>query len=104
MTTDIIQKVDTKEDTDISEPKWFKVILINDDYTPIEFVVMILRKVYGKSTDDATRVTMEIHKNGQGIAGVYRFEIAEQKAFETLTIARGEKFPLNVKLEETDSP
>lgn len=103
MTTDTVSKANTKEETDISEPKWFKVVFLNDDYTPVEFVVQILKKIFGKTTDDANKIAIAIHKNGQGVAGIYRFEIAEQKAIETVTIARNEKFPLNVKLEETDS-
>ena len=103
MSTETASNVDTQEDMDIAEPKWFKVVFINDDYTPVEFVVQVLKSIFGKSTDDANKVAMEIHKNGQGVAGIYRFEIAEQKCVETITIARREKFPLNVRLEETDS-
>jgi ATP-dependent Clp protease adaptor protein ClpS len=81
-------------------PNKYKVVLLNDDSTPMDFVVEILMSIFNKSISDAEAVTMEVHTKGKGIAGIYFFEIAEQKVFEATTISRNNGFPLSFKIEE----
>lgn len=97
MSTDTITKRETK--LNIRKPSMFKVIFNNDDKTPMEFVIEILMKIYHHDEKAATAITLEIHEKGKGVAGVYTFEIAEQKATETVTAARAFGFPLSVTVE-----
>lgn len=100
MTVDTDVKIDEKIKQKINEPKRWKVILLNDDLTPIDFVIEILINIFKHTQETAKEITMEIHNNGSGIAGVYSFEIAEIRAVETTTLARSNGFPLQVKMEE----
>jgi ATP-dependent Clp protease adaptor protein ClpS len=100
MAVDSDVKIDEKVKQKIEEPKRWKVILLNDDYTPMEFVIQVLQEIFKHSQDTATNITMQIHNEGSGIAGVYNFEIAEVKAVEATTLARSNGFPLQVKMEE----
>jgi ATP-dependent Clp protease adaptor protein ClpS len=93
-------KIDEKIKQKIEEPKRWKVVFLNDDYTPMDFVISILTTVFKHSQDTATNITMQIHNEGSGIAGVYTFEIAEVKAVEATTLSRSNGFPLQIKLEE----
>jgi ATP-dependent Clp protease adaptor protein ClpS len=82
------------------EPALYKVVLLNDDYTTMEFVVNVLETVFQKSPAEAYRIMMQVHVNGSGIAGVYPWEVAETKV-ETLTsMARHAEFPLRAAIEE----
>lgn len=96
--TDI--KLDERIKIRVNEPKRWKVILLNDDTTPIEFVVSLLVEVFKHTVDSAKDITMQIHEQGAGIAGVYSFEIAEAKAVEATQLARTNGYPLQIKLEE----
>jgi len=96
--TDI--QLDEKIKVTVSEPKRWKVILLNDDSTPIEFVVSILIEIFKHNTESAKEVTLQVHETGSGIAGTYSFEIAEAKAVEATSQARAEGYPLQIKLEE----
>ena len=100
MTVDSDVKIDEKVKQKVEEPKRWKVILLNDDYTPMEFVIQVLQEIFKHSQDTATNITMQIHNEGSGIAGIYNFEIAEVKAVEATTLARSNGFPLQVKMEE----
>ena len=82
-------------------PKSFKVILHNDDWTPMEFVVFVLMEVFNKAEEVATAIMLDVHKKGKGVAGVYSFQIAEQKVFDTLQLAKHNEFPLRASAEET---
>jgi ATP-dependent Clp protease adaptor protein ClpS len=82
------------------EPKKFKVIFLNDDTTPMEFVISVLIEIFKHSEETATSLTMEIHEEGSSVVGVYNHEIAEQKAIETTTVSRNHGFQLQVRLEE----
>jgi ATP-dependent Clp protease adaptor protein ClpS len=93
-------KIDEKVKQKIQEPKHWKVIFLNDEYTPMDFVIQVLQEVFKHSHDTATNITMQVHNEGSGIAGVYTFEIAEVKAVEATTLARSSGFPLQVKMEE----
>ena len=97
-TTDI--KLDEKIKQKVMEPKKWKLILLNDDQTPMDFVVGILTEVFKHSEDGARDITLQIHQQGSGIAGTYTFEIAEAKAVESTNLARASGFPLQIKLEE----
>jgi ATP-dependent Clp protease adaptor protein ClpS len=82
------------------DPTLFKVVLLNDDYTTMEFVVSVLEAVFQKSPAEAYRIMMQVHVNGSGIAGVYPWEVAETKV-ETLTsMARHAEYPLRATIEE----
>ena len=97
-TTDI--KLDEKIKIKVTEPRQWKVILLNDDTTPMEFVISLLVEIFKHNDSTAKDITMEIHQTGSGIAGSYSFEIAEAKAVEATNLARGNGFPLQIKLEE----
>jgi len=96
--TDI--KLDEKLKKDVQPPKKYKVILLNDERTPMEWVVGILIEVFKHDNRTAKELTMSIHTEGSGVAGIYSFEVAESKTNETITASRNAGFPLRVKLEE----
>lgn len=91
---------DAKTKTKTKTPGMFKVVLINDDYTPMEFVTQILIELFGKSKEEAVAVMMLIHKKGRGVGGIFTKEIADQKAKETMFSARHYNYPLSCKVEE----
>jgi ATP-dependent Clp protease adaptor protein ClpS len=80
-------------------PPQYKVLLLNDDYTPMEFVVYVLERFFNKSLLEAERVMSEAHEKGVSVAGVYTFEIAETKVNQVLIVAKEEGYPLRVTLE-----
>jgi ATP-dependent Clp protease adaptor protein ClpS len=84
----------------IEKPPLFKVLLHNDDYTTVDFVVKILKLVFHKSMDDATRIMLSVHRSGIGVAGVYPYEIAEAKVARVAELARADNFPLLCTLEQ----
>lgn len=86
--------------TRIKEPSKYKVVLFNDDYTPVEFVVALLMSVFKHSESSAKQITMRIHNEGSGIAGIYTYEIAEQKQMEAQIISRNNNHPLQIKVVE----
>lgn len=83
-----------------TRPSMFKVFLLNDDYTTMEFVVEVLQNVFGKSTVEATQVMLHVHRNGKGLAGVYARDIAETKIAQVHTLARDNGFPLKCDMEK----
>lgn len=83
-----------------AEPKRYKVIFLNDDTTPMDFVIEVLIEIFKHTEETATGITMEIHTEGSGVVGVYTHEIAEQKAIETTNLARNHGFQLQIRLEE----
>ena len=83
-----------------TEPKKYKVIFLNDDTTPMEFVISVLLEIFKHSEETATNITLQIHTEGSGVVGVYTHEIAEQKAVETTTLSRNHGFQLQVRIEE----
>lgn len=96
--TDI--QLDEKIKVTVQEPKRWKVIILNDDSTPMDFVISVLVEIFRHNPDSAKNITMQVHETGSGIAGVYSFEIAEVKAVEATNSARTNGFPLQIKLEE----
>lgn len=85
----------------LKRPPLYRVILLNDDYTPMEFVVQVLQKVFGMDRSTATRVMLEVHTKGKGICGVYTFEIAETKVAQVTALAQQHQHPLLCTMEET---
>ena len=85
----------------LKRPSLYQVILINDDYTPMEFVVEVLESVFSMERPNATRVMLEVHTKGKGICGVYNFEIAETKVAQVMSIAQQQQHPLLCTMEES---
>jgi ATP-dependent Clp protease adaptor protein ClpS len=83
----------------LQKPKLYKCLLHNDDYTPMEFVVLVLKQVYNKSDPDATAIMLYAHTRGYAVAGVYSAEIAETKVAETMALAAEAQFPLLCTME-----
>lgn len=96
--TDI--QLDEKIKVRVSEPKKWKVILLNDDHTPMDFVISLLMEIFKHTSKSAEDIMLTVHETGSGIAGVYSFEIAEAKAVEATNLSRANGFPLQIKLEE----
>lgn len=93
-------KIDEKIVTKISPPKLWKVVFLNDNKTPIEFVIGLLSDIFKHGEESARSITMEIHNTGSGVAGIYSYEIAEHKSIEATTLARNNGFPLKIQIEE----
>ena len=85
----------------LKEPPLYRVVLINDDFTPMEFVVDILESVFGMERTRATQVMLEVHTKGKGVCGVYNFEIAETKVAQVMGIAQQHQHPLLCTMEES---
>ena len=85
----------------LKEPPLYRVVLINDDYTPMEFVVDILESIFGMERTRATQVMLEVHTKGKGICGVYNYEIAETKVAQVMGIAKQHEHPLLCEMEES---
>ncbi len=90
----------TRTRTKTARPPMFKVILLNDDYTPMEFVVEVLKAVFHKPHAEATRIMLHVHQNGMGVAGVYPYEIADTKVRTVEDLARQAEYPLKCTLEK----
>jgi ATP-dependent Clp protease adaptor protein ClpS len=97
--TDTATKQKSLVTTDLIEPRKFKVIILNDDKTPMDFVMDVLMNIYHHDQAQSQELTMKIHNEGSAVVGVYPYEIAEQKGIETTQIARQAGYPLNVKIE-----
>ena len=92
-------KIDEKIKEEIKEPGKFKIIMINDNQTPMDFVVDILQRIFRHSHATAEQITLTIHTEGSAIVGTYSFEVAEQKSSEALALSRANGFPLQLKIE-----
>jgi ATP-dependent Clp protease adaptor protein ClpS len=89
-----------KEETEIREPKMYRVILHNDHYTTMEFVIEILVKIFHKPAREASRIMLDVHRRGSGHCGVYSFDIARTKVAQVHALARQHEFPLRCSYEE----
>ena len=89
----------TEDVSQTKEPRLYKVLLHNDDYTSMEFVIAILETVFHKSTNDATKIMLNVHNEGLGIAGVYTREICETKISVVHQLAKKNEFPLRCSME-----
>jgi len=95
--TSVITKVKPKT----KRPNLYRVLILNDDYTPMEFVVDVLERIFNMDRTTATRVMLEVHTRGKGVCGVFTFEIAETKVAQVTTYARQHQHPLLCTMEET---
>jgi ATP-dependent Clp protease adaptor protein ClpS len=92
--------IDTRTERRVQKPKMFKVLLHNDDYTTMEFVVYVLQGVFHRSETDAMQIMLHVHKHGIGVAGVYTREVAESRIAQVESLARAHEFPLRCSMEE----
>ena len=90
----------TERKQKLQKPPLYKVLLHNDDFTTMEFVVFVLVQVFHKSEEDALRIMLAVHQQGVGVAGVYTYEVAETKVNQVLNLAQAHEYPLLCTLEE----
>lgn len=98
MAYDIEHELD--DEIEIVEPKKYKVFLLNDDYSTMDFVIDVLTTIFKKSVDEATKIMLNIHNNGKDVCGIYTHEIASTKVAQVKTKARKSGFPLKAVMEE----
>ncbi len=91
---------DVKNDQEIREPKMYQVILHNDDYSTMDFVIEVLISIFHKPAADATRIMLDVHEKGKGICGVYTYDIAATRVARVHQLAKKREFPLKCSLEE----
>ncbi|MBL8672207.1 MAG: ATP-dependent Clp protease adapter ClpS [Alphaproteobacteria bacterium] len=94
-TTGVVVKAKPKT----KKPSMYKVLMLNDDYTPMEFVVHVLEKFFSKNREEATRIMLHVHRKGVGVCGVYTYEVAETKVAQVIDFARQHQHPLQCTLE-----
>jgi ATP-dependent Clp protease adaptor protein ClpS len=99
MSTDVDVQIDEKIEINITEPTKYKVVMLNDDQTPMEWVIHVLTVIYDHSQETAEKLTLQIHNEGSAIVGIYSYEIAEQKSVETINASRDRGFPLQVRID-----
>ncbi len=97
---DYDQDVLTESETKLEKPPLYKVVLHNDDFTTMEFVVYVLQTVFHKSESEAVLIMLQVHLEGIGVAGVYTYEVAEMKAQKVTALAQSHEFPLLCTVEE----
>ena len=90
----------TRTRTKTKKPYMYKVLLLNDDYTPMEFVVYVLQRFFSKSAEDAAKIMLHVHQNGVGICGVFTYEVAETKVSQVMDLARQHDHPLQCTMEK----
>ena len=95
-----VGQVVTRPRDKTQKPSMYKVLLLNDDYTPMEFVVHVLERFFSKGQEDATRIMLHVHNHGVGICGVYTYEIAETKVSQVIDFARQHQHPLQCTMEK----
>lgn len=101
---------DTGEETGVAtrtkaktkRPSMYRVVILNDDYTPMEFVVLVLEHFFSKSREEATRIMLHVHNHGVGVCGVFTYEVAETKVAQVLDLARRNEHPLQCTMERED--
>jgi ATP-dependent Clp protease adaptor protein ClpS len=98
--TEAVEELDSETLDDIAEPPMYRVLLHNDDYTTMQFVVELLMVVFNKSMEEAIRIMLHVHQSGIGICGVYSFEVAETKVETVHGLARERGFPLKCSMEK----
>jgi ATP-dependent Clp protease adaptor protein ClpS len=94
--TDTVTDIRTK----IKKPSMYKVLLLNDDYTPMEFVVLVVEHIFSKGREEATNVMLHVHQHGVGLCGVYTYEVAETKVTQVMDFARQYQHPLQCTMEK----
>ena len=90
----------TKTRQKTKKPSLYRVLILNDDYTPMEFVVHVLERFFAKAHEEAVQIMLHVHRNGVGICGVYTFEVAETKVAQVIELARRHQHPLQCTMEK----
>lgn len=90
-------------DTELKEPSFYKVLIHNDDYTPMDFVVHILEDFFGRSHEEATQIMLMVHYQGAGVAGIYPKDIAETKSMQVNQYSQEHEYPLKTSVEKEDT-
>lgn len=93
-------EVELSDEIHLEEPKKYKVFLLNDDFSTMDFVIEVLVKIFRKSTDESTAIMLNIHNNGKDVCGIYTHEIASTKVMQVKQLAREKGFPLKAMMEE----
>ncbi|MDX2238846.1 MAG: ATP-dependent Clp protease adapter ClpS [Hyphomonadaceae bacterium] len=92
--------VATRSRTQTKKPSLYRVLLLNDDYTPMEFVVYVLERFFSKTREEATHIMLHVHQHGVGLCGVFTYEVAETKVAQVLDLARRNEHPLQCTMEK----
>ena len=96
----ILDKPDIQEDTEPKKPPLYKILLLNDDFTPMDFVINILQRFFHKNHQEAMRITLQVHHEGSGLCGIYTYEVAETKVHEVRCFSKQHQHPLQCILEK----
>lgn len=97
---DVGTQVITRPQVAVKKPSLYRVLLLNDDYTPMEFVIEVLRRFFAKDPEEATRIMLHVHHNGVGLCGIYTFEVAETKVTQVMEFSRKHQHPLQCIMEK----
>ena len=102
MSTEYVEdvKIDEKIQMKVEEPSKYKVIMLNDDTTPMEWVIDLMKMIFNHSQETAEQITLTIHNEGSAVVGIYTYEIAEQKSVESTNASREHGFPLQLRLDK----
>jgi ATP-dependent Clp protease adaptor protein ClpS len=92
--------VDLQTRTKTKKPSLYRVLLLNDDYTPMEFVVFVLERIFNKSREEATHIMLHVHQHGVGVCGVFTYEVAETKVAQVMDLSRRNEHPLQCTMEK----
>jgi len=92
--------IKTQTKNKLKKPSLYKVLILNDDYTPMEFVVHLLKSFFNKSNEEATKIMLHVHQNGIGVCGIFSYEIAETKVIQVLDASRKNNHPLQCTMEK----
>ena len=98
--TGVRSTVTTKTKPKTQKPAMYRVLILNDDYTPMEFVVYVLEQFFNKSREDATRIMLHVHQHGVGVCGIFTYEVAETKVAQVVDAARRHQHPLQCTMEK----
>ena len=93
-------QISVEDDQSTSPPKMYKVYLINDDYTPMDFVIWVLQNFFHKDLEEATKLMLDVHHKGRGLCGIFTYDVANTKVFQVKNAAKKEGHPLECTLEE----
>lgn len=102
MKTELLDRPETDLESDLRAPPLYRVLLMNDDFTPMDFVIHILQRFFHKPMEEATRIMLEVHTKGAGVCGVFPHEIAETKVHLVNTYAKQNRFPLKCTMEKAE--
>ena len=89
-----------EEKIEVKKPSFYQVLIMNDDYTPMEFVILVLEKFFKKSRTEATQIMLHVHQKGMGVCGLYPYEVAETKVVQVMDYARKNEHPLQCAMEK----